>query len=176
MPEFSTDCAARQETPVLSPSLNAQRPQLALPLTIQHQLQSLHSSQTAGTCGVNRPRFPNHPATLPSVPRGIRLPNQRNPVISRKKLPFLIRADVPVLNTVLGYFLSLVESEVTSVVSDSLQPMDSSIHGILQARTLEWVAISFSRAPSGPRDWTWFSRIAGRLFTVWTTKELLITC
>ena len=37
--------------------------------------------------------------------------------------------------------------------------------GILQARILEWVAISFSRGSSRPRDRTWVSCIAGRLFT-----------
>ena len=45
----------------------------------------------------------------------------------------------------------------------------SSIHGIFQARILEWIAIPFSRGSSRPRDWTWLSHIAGRLFTVWTT-------
>ena len=39
----------------------------------------------------------------------------------------------------------------------------SSVHGIFQARTLEWVAISFSRGSSQPRDWTLVSCIAGRL-------------
>ena len=49
----------------------------------------------------------------------------------------------------------------------------SSIHGIFQARILEWVAMSFSRVSSWPRDWTWVSYIAGRLFTVWATRESL---
>ena len=49
----------------------------------------------------------------------------------------------------------------------------SSVHRILQARILEWVAISFSRGSSGPRDWTWASRTAGRLFTIWATREAL---
>ena len=47
----------------------------------------------------------------------------------------------------------------------------SSIHGILQARVLEWVAISFSRRSSPPRDQTWVSLIAGRRFTIWATGE-----
>ena len=38
----------------------------------------------------------------------------------------------------------------------------SSVHGIFQARVLEWVAISFSRGSSLPRDWTWVISIAGR--------------
>ena len=49
-------------------------------------------------------------------------------------------------------------------------PPMSSVHGILQARILEWVAISFSRGSSQPRDWTWVSCIAGRIFTDWATK------
>ena len=43
----------------------------------------------------------------------------------------------------------------------------SSVHGIFQARVLEWVAISFSRGSSRPRDWTCVSCIVGRHFTVW---------
>ena len=43
-------------------------------------------------------------------------------------------------------------------------PPDSSVYGILQASILEWVAISFSRGSFQPRDWTWVSCIAGRLF------------
>ena len=55
-------------------------------------------------------------------------------------------------------------------------PMDcsspgSSVHGILQGRKLEWVAIPFSRGSSPPRDQTQVSCIAGRFFTIWTTEE-----
>ena len=51
-------------------------------------------------------------------------------------------------------------------------PPGSSVHGISQARILEWVAISFSRGSSPPRDGTWVSCIAGRVFTVWATRFL----
>ena len=79
-------------------------------------------------------------------------------------------------------FISLITHCCCSVAQLCLtvcDPMDyslprSSIHGILQARVLEWVAISFSRGSSRPRDWTWVSRIAGRRFTFWATKEVLI--
>ena len=54
---------------------------------------------------------------------------------------------------------------------DSSQP-GSSVHGIFQARILEWVAISFSRGSSRPRDRTWVSLIVGRCFTVWATREV----
>ena len=52
----------------------------------------------------------------------------------------------------------------------------SSIHGVFQARILEWVAISFSRRSSWPRDWTQVFLIVGRRFTVWTTREVHRTC
>ena len=52
-------------------------------------------------------------------------------------------------------------------------PPGFSIHGISQARILEWVAIPFSRGSSQHRDWTWVSHIAGRLFTIWATRESL---
>ena len=49
--------------------------------------------------------------------------------------------------------------------------MDYTIHGILQARILEWVAFPFSRGPSQARDQTQVSCIAGRFFTIWATRE-----
>ena len=45
--------------------------------------------------------------------------------------------------------------------------------GFFQARMLEWVAISFSRGSSQPRDWTLVSYIATRFFTDWATREAL---
>ena len=50
-------------------------------------------------------------------------------------------------------------------------PPGSPVHGILQARVLEWVAISFSRGSSRSRDRTWVSCIEGRFFTNWATRE-----
>ena len=46
-----------------------------------------------------------------------------------------------------------------------------SVHGISQARILEWLAISFSRGSSWPRDQTWVSCIAGGFFTIWATNK-----
>ena len=51
-------------------------------------------------------------------------------------------------------------------------PPGFSIHGILQARILEWIAIPFSRGTSQPRDRTLVSCIAGRFFTVWANVTL----
>ena len=50
-------------------------------------------------------------------------------------------------------------------------PTGSSVHGILQARILECVAISFSSRSPWPRDWTQVSCTAGRFFTIWTITE-----
>ena len=52
-------------------------------------------------------------------------------------------------------------------------PPASSVHGILQARILKWLAIPFSRGSSWPRDWTQVSSIAGRFCTSWATREAL---
>ena len=69
-------------------------------------------------------------------------------------------------------------SEVTQLCLTPCNPGDcsppgSSVHGILQARILEWVAISFSREFSRPRDRIQVSRIAGRCFNLWATREAL---
>ena len=47
----------------------------------------------------------------------------------------------------------------------------SSVHGILQVRIMEWVAILFTRGSSWPRDGTQVSHIPGRFFTIWATRE-----
>ena len=65
--------------------------------------------------------------------------------------------------------MSQSESEVTQLCLTHCDPMDcsppgSSIHGILQARILEWVAISFCRGSSQPNDQIRVSCIAGRLY------------
>ena len=64
-----------------------------------------------------------------------------------------------------------MRSEVAQSCVILRDPMDyslpgSSIHVIVQARVLEWFAISFSRGSSHPRDRTQVSRIVGRRFTV----------
>ena len=70
------------------------------------------------------------------------------------------------------------ESEATQSCPTLCDPMacslpGSSVPGIFQARGLEWVAISFSRGSSWPRDWTQVSHIAGRRFTIWATRKEL---
>ena len=66
-------------------------------------------------------------------------------------------------------------------VSSSLAPEPGYlVHGIFQARILEWVAISFSRGSSQSRDWTQVSHIVDRRFTIWATAaaaaKLLQSC
>ena len=78
--------------------------------------------------------------------------------------------------TYLTYMQSETETEVAQSCPTLCNPMYcslpcSSIHGIFQARILEWVAISFSRGSSQPKDWTRVSCIVGRHFTVWATRE-----
>ena len=69
-------------------------------------------------------------------------------------------------------------SEIAQLCPIGSDPMDcslpgSSVHGIFQSRVLEWVAISFSRGSSWPRDQTWVSRIVDRRFTIWATIEVV---
>ena len=70
-------------------------------------------------------------------------------------------------------------SQMWQINSEVRDPRDcslpvASVCGILPARILEWVVIHFSMGSSWPKDRTWVSCIAGRLFTIWTTKEALI--
>ena len=65
----------------------------------------------------------------------------------------------------------ILKSESCSVVSNSMTPRTVTVHGILQARILEWVAFPFFRGSNRPRDQTQVSRIAGRFFTSWATRE-----
>ena len=61
-------------------------------------------------------------------------------------------------------------------MSNSVWPYglpDSSVHGILQARLLEWVAMPYSRGSSWPRNRTRVFCITSRFFTVWGTREAL---
>ena len=72
-----------------------------------------------------------------------------------------------------GFCIS--ESEVKMKFAQSYPTLcnliDYTVHGILQARILEWIAIPFSRESSQPRDWIQVSHITGEFFTNWGTKE-----
>ena len=89
------------------------------------------------------------------------------------------RLHIPVLNNRLHLLITsnfIGEGEVAQSCQALCDPMDcslphSSIHEIFQARTLEWVIISFSRGSFRPRDQTLVSHIVGRHFTIWATRE-----
>ena len=61
--------------------------------------------------------------------------------------------------------------KVTQSCLTLCDPMDYTVHGILQARILEWVTIPFSRGSSQPRYRTQVSHIAGGFITSWVTRE-----
>ena len=81
-------------------------------------------------------------------------------------------------NTTCGCLAGLANHSVTLKVLKVTQscltlcnPIDSTVHGILQARILEWVAIPRYKGSSQPRDGSQLSRIAGGFFTSGTTRE-----
>jgi len=79
------------------------------------------------------------------------------------------------------YLSTMKWSEVAQSCPTLCDPVDcslpcSSVRGILQARILEWVAISFSSRSSQPRDQTRVSHIASRCFTIWATREPQHAC
>ena len=64
-----------------------------------------------------------------------------------------------------GCAVIISEAKFTQFCLTLCDPMDYTVHGILQARKLEWVAFPFSRGSSQPKDQTLVSIIAGRFFT-----------
>ena len=60
---------------------------------------------------------------------------------------------------------NLVKVKVAQSCPTLCDPMNCTVHGILQSRILEWIAFPFSRGSSQPRDQTRVSRIAGGFFT-----------
>ena len=67
-----------------------------------------------------------------------------------------------------------VKVKVTQSCPTLCDPMDYTVHGILQVRILEWEAVPFSRGPSQPKDQTQVSCNAGGFFTSWATNDCLI--
>ena len=76
---------------------------------------------------------------------------------------------------ILDYLVKVLIAQLCLTLCNHVDysPPGSSVHGILQARILEWVAILFSRGCFWPEDRTWVSCIAGRFFTIWVTRETL---
>ena len=125
--------------------------------TFYHKLQNL---STSPICLVSLPWFSTSPLTFCTRCRKIKI------VIIKLWQKAIMK----------GKEKKGKESEVAQSCLTLCDPVDcslpgSSIHGILQARILEWVAISFSRGSSWLRDQIRVSCIAGRFFTLWATRE-----
>ena len=67
-----------------------------------------------------------------------------------------------------GVILKVKVTQLCRTLSDH---MNYTVHGILQARILEWEAVPFFRGSSQPKDWTQASRIASGFFISWATRE-----
>ena len=94
-------------------------------------------------------------------------------LIQQNKLPYLAALPVRgVYFTWRGWKVKVIVPQLCPILSDPLDssPPGSSVHGILWARILEWVAIPFSRGSSRRRDWAQVSCTAGRFFTTWATR------
>ena len=108
---------------------------------------------------------PHHQNKLPKIEVGLECPHSE--ILSSPTACSLKSKHLGILK---------VEVLVTHSCPALCDPMDSSpagssVHGILQARIPEWVAIAFSRGTSQPRDRTWVSCISGRFFTIWATRK-----
>ena len=101
----------------------------------------------------------------PHGPQGRSLSETQEPITSQRR-PELGKQFPTSARKVL-----LIQSCPTLYGPMNCSPPDSSVHRILQARTLEWVAISFSRGSSQSRNQTGVSCIAGGFFTSWATRE-----
>ena len=67
--------------------------------------------------------------------------------------------------------MELIKVKVTQLCPSLCDSMDYTVHVILQARILEWVAFPFSRGSSQSRNQTQVSHIAGEFFTSWATGQ-----
>ena len=96
------------------------------------------------------------------------LPRYERPTgTSLKKASFhpIGRKFYPLLSSILHVLCLVAQSCPTLCNSMDCSPPGSSVHGILQARILEWLAMSFSKGSSQPRDGTQVSCLAGGFFT-----------
>ena len=86
----------------------------------------------------------------------------------KRGILILVSFEKQLLSTVKHMILCVVVTESCPPLCDSMEysPPGSSVHGIVQARILEWVAITFSRGSSQPRDQIHISCIEDRFFTI----------
>ena len=98
---------------------------------------------------------------------------QRHPVVNKESAGHASLTGHGAQRPLLAEQLSLLNWKVK--VAQSCQtlcdPMDNTVHGVLSARLLEWVAFPSSRRSSQPRDRTKVSHIAGAFFTTLATRE-----
>ena len=73
-------------------------------------------------------------------------------------------------------YIDISEVKIAQSCLTLCNPVDYTVHGILQARILDWVAFLFTRGSSQPRDRTQVSCIAGGFFTSWATREAQEYC
>ena len=148
-PAYVNDCSQHQLFPF---SMNCITPCFGIITGVISSAQSDPSAQTPLS-------YPDFFSILPSSHNWILLPSEVSPahLTSHHLRPALC----------------VLVSQFCLTLCDPLNcsPPGSSLHGILQARVLEWVAISFYRGSSWPRDWTQVSYIAGRFFTLWATRK-----
>ena len=72
------------------------------------------------------------------------------------------------------WYFDIVKVKITQSCLTLFKPMEYSVHGILQARILKWVAFPFSRKSSQLRYQTQVSLFAGGFFTSWATRESFV--
>ena len=115
----------------------------------------------------------------------LRLQLGKVPIKKKKKSPFLQSIQsifcIHYLNlhenenhVILGFIILWKGKSLSRVGLFAAVWTVGSVHGILQARIVDWAATHFSRGSSQPRGWTQVSPIAGRLFTIWATREASI--
>ena len=97
---------------------------------------------------------------------------QKNPFVIQRNCEFH-KAWYSIVKSLIIYHCEWV-SESSQLCLTLSYLMDYRVHGILQTKILERIAIPFSRGSSQSRNRTQVSYIAGRFFTSWTTKEALI--
>ena len=146
---------------------------LFFPPILLSNLSACHVASSTRLDSITRPHgFSVSTAHDPPVVYG-------HPRCITRKFYWYLNSDWPSSATVLSLGVKeKKESEVAQSCPIVCDPMDcslpgSSVHEILQARLLEWVAISFSRGSSQPRDWIQVSHIASRRFNLWATREAL---
>ena len=128
-----------------------------------HKSQHARPPCPSPTPGVHSDSRPSsqwcHPAISSSVvPLGIPKPNWTKYVLSQPETSMLYG---PWNHRVFSPLIKLAKLSRVDLHPFFVQCSQASVHGIFQARILEWVAISFSMESSQPRDWTRVSCIAG---------------